>query len=127
MKTPRRLVTPNVRLVLLVTSVTLVAVRVYTPAVAGAVYVAVRGPEGVNDPPVALHVTPLFCASLVTVAVTETACPVVRLVSWGDRLTPIPDCAEAFPAAKRHNTSAQNPPFATDAQPFVLKTMIVLR
>jgi|ERR1700722_472495 hypothetical protein len=75
---------------LVVWSATLVAVIVYTPAVAGDVYVTAT-PEALvlaeKLPPVAAQVTPWFVTSLLTVAVSRTACVMVRAARFGETAT----------------------------------------
>jgi len=101
--TPVKSVTPIVAVASFDPSATLVAVMVTTPAAVGAVNVT-GFPEvlvvGANPPPllepveVNDHTTPAFVLSLVSVAIAESVCEVVRPPRRGDTLTVMLDPPE---------------------------------
>jgi hypothetical protein len=88
-----------------------VAVIVYTPAVPGAVYVTPTPFKlliGVIVPPVAVHVTPCFSMSFVTVALTASGCVIVSPARLGETVT-------AIGPAELLTVIAANPVFVTSA------------
>jgi len=100
--TPVKSVTPIVAVASFDPSATLVAVMVTTPAAVGAVNVTgfpevlvvganptAAGTVEVND-----HTTPAFVLSLVSVAIAESVCEVVRPPRRGDTLTVMLDPPE---------------------------------